>query len=988
MTQKTSTLKVVVNPSGAIAGADAVTAALGRMSNASTNAINRLNNRMNSFEKGLKSLNSQLSSLAKQVLGFTAFYQFTKSIVDATQAYAAFMAISKVSTGSLAAASDSFEYLKKVSNELGTSLQTNIKTFGKFQAAMKPMDESGKLTRHVFEGLSVAASGLHLNAYQLELSFKAIEQAASKNKPTLEEFQRQLAEHIPGAMAYLAEGVGLRMDEIHSAISNGTISIKDLLTGFGNVLKKRFGEAAEYASQQLPAAIERLRNSFFLFFVEISKNGAADGLKDITKGLTDLLGKTDITQAIGTMFKNLGVNIRKFLNSISKEDIAAFGSAITEAGKALVWFVSNIGEIFKILAAIWAGIKLGNLVVWFYDLGRNAKAAGIGIGVLRTALLGLRAAMLGPLGIIALIGSLIYLLSKLDSRKPKPITIDVRDTNGKVITNTSTLSGNFKNSNNVNSKLGGNNLFTNAQKKSSFGGKLGAEDLSILDKSREISLEDLLKSQTLPGDTPVGKNGSGSGSSTKNDPLESFINDTSISKIKEYTKLLDLLEKRKDSMSFSQYSETYNNISDKFVTLVDGAKFFDSTAADMAKNQIDSINELQSEIFDAIENSKVWQSELGSTLTSLTNSASGDTFAPLFQEINVWFDDEIKKLKEISGLGPEIVNSITKSIDAIKQAKLNAAEITGANQLMNSSQSIISAKEQSIQSQIIAGLISESEARLSLRSIIGEQGQALSQKLLPVLEQIIKKTTNQETLASMQAMVDKIKEMVEIGKQTTGLEGFKSGLREYANEAGDVFTEVKNVTVKAFKGMEDALVEYVTTGKLNFKDLARSIIADLVRIQIQQSIMKPLAESASGLISSVGSSLVSLFLAKGGAFSNGNIQAFAGGGVFGPNGGIFNGPTIFPFAQGGKFGLGGEAGDEAALPLKRMSNGKLGVHSDGSGSSQGISVSITINDNRTVRESSTDDTDQSSSSTQMAKLIEQKVFEIIADQKRQGGAFA
>ena len=988
MSQLTSTLKVVVNASGAQSGAAQVTATVTAMSNSSNRAINSMNSRMNAFERAMKSASNQLASLARQALAVTAFYQFSKSIVDATQSYAAFMAISKVSTGSLQGAADSMDYIRKVADRLGVNLETNIKVFGKFQAAMRPMDATGEMTKHIFEGLSVAASGLHLNAYQLELSFKAIEQAASKGKPSLEEFQRQLAEHIPGAMAYLAEGVGLRMDQIHDAISNKTVSVKDLLIGFANVLKKRFGEAAEYASQQLPAAIERLRNAFFLFYVEISKKGASDGLKDLTKGLTDLLARTDITQAIGVMFKEVGLSIRKFLDSITGEDIQNFGSAISAVTKGLVLFVSNISEIFKVLVALLAGNYLGKIAWWFYDISTKAKTAGAGVGVLRTAFIGLRAAMLGPLGILALIGSLIYLLSQLDARKPKPITIDVRDTNGKVVSMNSATSGSYAGPGNASSsKLGGNSMFDKAQKNQPIGGKLSSSDLAFVGKNQDMSLDDLLKSMDIPKDGGTGGGSGGSGGKAKKDPLESFISDTTIAKMKEYSSLLALLEKRKGSMSFEQYANTYQSINDKFITLVDGAKYFDSVAADMAQSQSDSIAEMQGEIHDAIMSAQDWQRELDSTLGSLAGAASGDVFTPLFAEVNRWFDDEIKRLKEISGLAPETVKKITDSINAVKAARMDAAQIMGANQILSNSQSIISSKEQSLQSQVITGLISESQARVKLRTIIGEQGRILSEKLLPVLNEIIKKTTDPQALAAMQATVDKIGEMVAIGQQTTGLEGFKSGLREYANEATDVFTEVKDVTVRAFKSMGDALTDYIVDGKSNFRDFANSIINDMIRIMVQQNITKPLASMASSAFSSIGSSFMSMFLADGGAFANGQIQAFAKGGIFGPNGGIFNGPTLFPFANGGALGVGGEAGDEAAMPLKRMSGGKLGVYAEGSTGSGDVKISITLNDNRTQSEETTKEGD-SDRVSKLAGLVKQTVHATIVKEMRPGGLLA
>ena len=50
------------------------------------------------------------------------------------------------------------------------------------------------------------------------------------------------------------------------------------------------------------------------------------------------------------------------------------------------------------------------------------------------------------------------------------------------------------------------------------------------------------------------------------------------------------------------------------------------------------------------------------------------------------------------------------------------------------------------------------------------------------------------------------------------------------------------------------------------------------------------------------------------------MQAFA-------TGGVVDSPTLFPMANG--TGLMGEAGAEAIMPLKRQSNGDLGVQAEG-----------------------------------------------------------
>ncbi|WP_418186729.1 tape measure protein [Aliarcobacter lanthieri] len=159
-------------------------------------------------------------------------------------------------------------------------------------------------------------------------------------------------------------------------------------------------------------------------------------------------------------------------------------------------------------------------------------------------------------------------------------------------------------------------------------------------------------------------------------------------------------------------------------------------------------------------------------------------------------------------------------------------------------------------------------------------------------------------------------------------------LEDYADSASDTVSNVQNAVTSAMQGMEDALVKFVQTGKLNFKDLANSIVADLARIAIRQSITAPIAGALSGAFSGmfggdggVGSGARVRGHATGGVFENGErLNAFATGGVFTNQ--LVAKPTMF--AYGGTFGsnLGvmGEAGPEAVIPLKRIGK-DLGVKS-------------------------------------------------------------
>ena len=91
------------------------------------------------------------------------------------------------------------------------------------------------------------------------------------------------------------------------------------------------------------------------------------------------------------------------------------------------------------------------------------------------------------------------------------------------------------------------------------------------------------------------------------------------------------------------------------------------------------------------------------------------------------------------------------------------------------------------------------------------------------------------------------KELASQMNQTFG-DAMKDKLEAFAKSLGSVGSQIGDVVVKAFKGMEDALVTFVTTGKMAFADFARSIMADMARIAIRQAIIKPLLSAFTSFI--------------------------------------------------------------------------------------------------------------------------------------------
>jgi len=181
-------------------------------------------------------------------------------------------------------------------------------------------------------------------------------------------------------------------------------------------------------------------------------------------------------------------------------------------------------------------------------------------------------------------------------------------------------------------------------------------------------------------------------------------------------------------------------------------------------------------------------------------------------------------------------------------------------------------------------------------------------------------------------------------------------LKTFNDSIKTIQESMADVVVKGIKGMEDALVDFVMTGKLNFKNLANAIIADMARIAIQQSITRPLLNFAAGFF--------------GGMAGSGGKDVFEG----------FNRGAA-GYANGGRPPVGrasivGERGAELFVPDRAgtiIPNHKLGG-----------TTNVVVNVDASGTSVQGNDTNANEFGKQLAAAIQSEII----NQKRTGGLLA
>jgi hypothetical protein len=203
---------------------------------------------------------------------------------------------------------------------------------------------------------------------------------------------------------------------------------------------------------------------------------------------------------------------------------------------------------------------------------------------------------------------------------------------------------------------------------------------------------------------------------------------------------------------------------------------------------------------------------------------------------------------------------------------------------------ISQAKGERLQKEHELAFVSENERKLQLEIYDIEQ----KRKQLTLGDQYGRKMTEQDANKWMEAEKARAQEAYAIAQQQRDFEyGWKKAFASYTDSATNAAKMGEQAFVSVTQNLEQALDQFVQTGKLSFSDLARSIISDLIKIQLKAQ--------ATSIFSSLGI----------GDFFGSIFSGFGGG----------KGGTSIPikFANGGDPPVGvasivGERGPELFVP--------------------------------------------------------------------------
>lgn len=261
--------------------------------------------------------------------------------------------------GDQGAANADYDFFRQMSLQYGTGMAESIKSFSGFKYAGGDIMDTAQM-RELFQ--SVTLSGVAGGATQADMdrSFYALKQMASKGKISSEELNLQLAEANPlaklGIEKAFEEFTGRDRSEMMDMMKRGEVYAKDILPLVAKHLTEISAKGVAAGMKTASKQLDIMRASAVDFSAAFGEAGGNEGLAEIYKAMSrSLRALTPVIKTVGAIFKWIGKTLAGVMNIFSgaTESIAVLSEQISGQGGLLhglsalfILFKTKIAPIF------------------------------------------------------------------------------------------------------------------------------------------------------------------------------------------------------------------------------------------------------------------------------------------------------------------------------------------------------------------------------------------------------------------------------------------------------------------------------------------------------------------------------------------------------------------------------------------------------------------------------------------------------------------
>lgn len=301
------------------------------------------------------------------VMGLVAGVGLAAGVGDIVQTTAQMQGLTNTinyASGSAKEAAANQAFLTKIIHDQKLPLVETQEGFRYMSGAMIGSRLQGEQTRRIFEGVSTAATVMHLDAHTAGSVFLALGQIQSKGKVQAQELILQLGQALPGSLKIAAKAMGMTTAEFVKNMEKGKILSEDFLPKFGAQLKKQFGPGLATATHSLQGSLTEMSNRI----IELKVKLGTDFLPVIMWALElaskffDLLkGSVGFVREHGLAFTVLGTAVGAY---VAYTKAATVATALFEGAMWLLDAAMNANPIGLLVAGI-AALVAGLVYAWY-----------------------------------------------------------------------------------------------------------------------------------------------------------------------------------------------------------------------------------------------------------------------------------------------------------------------------------------------------------------------------------------------------------------------------------------------------------------------------------------------------------------------------------------------------------------------------------------------------------------------------------------------